>query len=631
MPAEVEGAGAMAPVPGTRLTVAAPVAGYRRARFGWCRCVRGRRCSARDPRVDEDGARRAVPGRRAPSAPSTWRSGALVAVGDPLAVIEASVGDGPVDDRTIAVDPGAVRPDLAELFARQRPAARRRPARRGGPAAPGRATDRPREHRRPVRPGQLHRVRRLAIAAQRGRRPLEELIERTPADGLVVGCGSGQRRPLRRRAGVELRGRLLRLHGAGRDPGGQQNHRKKDRLFELVERLRLPVVLFAEGGGGRPGDTDYAVITGLDTRPSPCSARLSGLVPLVGIASGWCFAGNAALLGCCDVIIATEGTSIGMGGPAMIEGGGLGTVPTRGGRSPRRPGGQRRGRPGGRRGRRRRRPAWPAGTCPTSRVPTSGWECADQRLLRSCVPEERLRVYDIRALLDTLADTDSVLELRAGFGAGMVTALVRIEGRPVGVVANDPTHLGGAIDRRRCRQGGPVPAAVRRPRPAGAVPVRHARASWSGRRPSGPARSATSAACSSSARASPCRSSPSCCARATASAPRPWPAGASGRPSLPCGVAERRARRDGARGCGATRVPPRARGGGGPGGAGGPLRQHGRACLRARQGAERGHRLRDRRRHRSGRLPPQDRRGPPGALRHHPTRNGKKRSCIDTW
>jgi acetyl-CoA carboxylase carboxyltransferase component len=216
-------------------------------------------------------------------------------------------------------------------------------------------------------------------------------------------------------------------------------------MFELVERLRLPVVLFAEGGGGRPGDTDYAVITGLDTTAFARFGNLSGLVPLVGVVSGWCFAGNAALLGCCDVIIATTDASIGMGGPAMIEGGGLGTY--------------------------RPEEIGPIGVQVPNGVvdvvagdeadavhlakrylsyfqgPTGGWSCADQRLLRSCVPEERLRVYDIRHLITTLADTGSVLELRAGFGMGMVTALIRVEGRPVGLVANDPARLGGAIDR----------------------------------------------------------------------------------------------------------------------------------------------------------------------------------------
>jgi acetyl-CoA carboxylase carboxyltransferase component len=226
---------------------------------------------------------------------------------------------------------------------------------------------------------------------------------------------------------------------------GQQNHRKKDRLFELIERLRLPVVLLAEGGGGRPGDTDYAVITGLDTLAFALFGRLSGLVPMVGIASGWCFAGNAALLGCCDVIIATRDASIGMGGPAMIEGGGLGTF------GPEEVGPLDVQVPNGvvdlvadddadavRLAR---------SYLSYFQGPSEGWSCADQRLLRSAVPEERLRVYDVRRLIGILADDGSVMELRQGFAGGMVTALVRVEGRTLGVVANNPGHLGGAIDR----------------------------------------------------------------------------------------------------------------------------------------------------------------------------------------
>ena len=146
---------------------------------------------------------------------------------------------------------------------------------------------------------------------------------------------------------------------------GMRNHVKKDRLFELAERRRLPVVLFAEGGGGRPGDVDMPIVAGLDCRAFALFARLSGLVPLVGIASGYCFAGNAALLGCCDVVIATEDSSIGMGGPAMIEGGGLGVVRARRGRADRRAGRQRRGRPARRRRRARRSPR-PSATSPTS-------------------------------------------------------------------------------------------------------------------------------------------------------------------------------------------------------------------------------------------------------------------------
>ena len=368
--------------------------------------------------------------------------GGLVAVGDPLAVVEEGES---VDGLAVAieeVDLDHVRADLAELFVR-----------RGLLTDAGRPDMVERRHakgRRTAReniddlcdPESVTEYGGFAIAAQRRRRSVEELIERTPADGLIGGTAriNGDRFDDEHARCAVVSYDYTVLAGTQ----GQQNHRKKDRLFELVERLRLPLVLFAEGGGGRPGDTDYAVITGLDTQAFALFAKLSGLVPLVGIASGWCFAGNAALLGCCDVIIATVGTSIGMGGPAMIEGGGLGAY----------------------------RPeevgpleiqvpngvvdlvaADDAEAVELARQylsyfqgPVDEWDCADQRLLRSAIPEERMRAYDIRALIGILADTGSVLELRSGFGAGMVTALARIEGRPVGIVANDPTYLGGAID-----------------------------------------------------------------------------------------------------------------------------------------------------------------------------------------
>ena len=107
---------------------------------------------------------------------------------------------------------------------------------------------------------------------------------------------------------------------------GVLGHRKKDRLFELIERMRLPTIFFAEGGGGRPGDSDYPVVSALDTRAFALWARLSGLVPRIAVVAGRCFAGNAVIAGCSDLIVATENASLGMGGPAMIEGGGLGKV-----------------------------------------------------------------------------------------------------------------------------------------------------------------------------------------------------------------------------------------------------------------------------------------------------------------
>jgi acetyl-CoA carboxylase carboxyltransferase component len=223
-----------------------------------------------------------------------------------------------------------------------------------------------------------------------------------------------------------------------------RNHAKTDRMLGIAAEQKLPLVLFAEGGGGRPGDTDMPVVAGLHVPTFASQAALSGRVPVVGIAAGRCFAGNAALLGCSDVIIATRGSNIGMGGPAMVEGGGLGVF--------------------------RPEQIGPAEVQHASGVidvlvddeaaavaaarhylsffqgRTSGWTAPDTRRLREVVPENRLRVYDSRAALPALFDEASVLLLRTGFGAGIHTALARIEGRPVGVLASNPLHLGGAID-----------------------------------------------------------------------------------------------------------------------------------------------------------------------------------------
>ena len=284
-------------------------------------------------------------------------------------------------------------------------------------------------------PGTFVEYRPLVFAAQERRRPREELIERTPADGLVAGIG-------------DIEG--LRCVATSYDytvlagTQGMRGHAKKDRLFELAERRRLPVVLFAEGGGGRPGDVDWPMVAGLDCRAFNLFARLSGLVPLVGIASGNCFAGNAALLGCCDVVIATEDSSIGMGGPAMIEGGGLGSfepgevgpidVQDAGGVVDLRVADDR-----GAVAAAKRYLSYFGPPAEDVRVP-------DQELLRDLVPERRRQIYDVRQVLDGLFDEDSVLELRRGFSAGIVTALARVDGRALGVIANSPPHLGGAID-----------------------------------------------------------------------------------------------------------------------------------------------------------------------------------------
>ena len=342
----------------------------------------------------------------------------------------------------VEVDLDYIRPDLAEVMERQ---GMTLDDKRPNAVARRRKTNQ-RTARENIEQlcdeGSFSEFGSLVMAARRRMHTIEELIERTPADGLITGLGriNGHQFPDEAARCMVLSYDYTVLAGTQ----GKNNHKKKDRMFEIAEKMRLPVVFFTEGGGGRPGDTDMIFAANLHVPAFNLFGKLSGLVPLVGITSGRCFAGNAVMLGCCDVIIATANSTIGMGGPAMIEGGGLGVFR-------------------------------PEEVGPMSvQVPNGvvdiavedeeeaveaakkylsyfqgtieDWECVDQRLLRQAIPEDRLRIYDVRKVVEQICDTDSVLELRAGFGLGMVTALARIEGRPVGIVANNPSHLAGAID-----------------------------------------------------------------------------------------------------------------------------------------------------------------------------------------
>ena len=282
----------------------------------------------------------------------------------------------------------------------------------------------------------------LAYAAQTSRRTLEDLVANTPADGMVTGIGSVNGALF----GAEASRCVVMAYDATVLAGtqGQRNHAKTDRLLGVALQQKLPVVLFAEGGGGRPGDTDSSTIAGLHVPSFASYARLSGQVPVVGIVAGRCFAGNAALLGCSDVIIATQGSNIGMGGPAMVEGGGLGVFkPEQIGPS------EVQSRNG----------VIDVLVEDEAQAVTAAkkylgffqgrvaqWSAADPAALRSVLPENRVRAYDMREVMALVADTGALLELRAGFGAGIFTALARIEGRPVGLLASNPAHLGGAID-----------------------------------------------------------------------------------------------------------------------------------------------------------------------------------------
>jgi len=326
------------------------------------------------------------------------------------------------------------RDDLTELGRRRaltedaaRPEAVDRRHARGGRTARENVTDL-------IDEGSWVEYGRYAVAAQRQRRDAEDLIANTPADGLVAGTATIDRVPA-----AVLAYDYTVLAGTQ----GARGHRKKDRLFDLIERMRLPVVFFAEGGGGRPGDTDVPVVSALEVQAFALWARLSGRVPRVSVVNGPCFAGNAVIAGCSDLIVATESASIGMGGPAMIAGGGLGTFT-------------------------------PEEVGPVSVQAPNGvvdavvadeaeavalarrllgyftrrevdWTVPDQLALRDAVPEGSRRAFDVVPVIERLADEGSVTVLRPAFAPELCTALARLEGRPVGVIANNSRHMAGTI------------------------------------------------------------------------------------------------------------------------------------------------------------------------------------------
>ena len=362
----------------------------------------------------------------------------------PLAFLEAmDVGEA-IDDTRPEMDLDYIRLDLQALFDR-----RQFQLDENRPEAVERRHSR---NRRTVRenitqlidPGTWVEYGGLVIAGQRRRRSVEELIRKTPADGLVSGIG-----------GVngdlfgEERARTMFISYDDTVFAGTQGghgHIKTDRMLELANELSLPVIFHAEGAGGRSGDSDGDPARGFGGTVATWQrlAELSGKVPTIGVTAGWCYAGNAAIIGCCDIIIATEDALIAMGGPAVIEGSGMGAfLPEEVGAMS---------------------DLAPAGSVDivvkdhdeaivTSKKLLSyfqgridDWEAHDQRKLRHIIPEHRMRNFKIREVIELLADKDSVLELRPEFGIGMVTAFVRIEGRPYGLTANNNEYIGGAID-----------------------------------------------------------------------------------------------------------------------------------------------------------------------------------------
>ncbi|HEX7761074.1 MAG TPA: carboxyl transferase domain-containing protein [Caulobacteraceae bacterium] len=367
--------------------------------------------------------------------------GEVLLKGQPILFVIPEEVDDHAGEAEEDIDLDFIRPDLAEALERWR--ITRDEAR---PEAVARRRSR---NQRTVReniddlvdPGTFLEYGAFALAAQRRRHPVDHLMKISPADGLV--CGVGQ-------VNGALFGDAARCAALAYDftvlagTQGGMNHRKTDRLLEIVEQEDLPVVWYAEGGGGRPGDTDGGGASGLATPSFKAFARLAGVVPKIAVVSGRCFAGNASFAGMSEILIVTKGANIGMGGPAMIEGGGLGVFT-------------------------------PEQIGPVALQAANGvvdyvaddeahatvvakqalsyfqgslstWTAADQRNLRRAVPENRLRVYDVRAVIETLADEGSFLELRREFAPGLITGFVRIEGRPMVLIANDPRHLGGAVD-----------------------------------------------------------------------------------------------------------------------------------------------------------------------------------------
>ena len=370
------------------------------------------------------------------------QTGDTVYEGHTLLVLDAGEVSRTDDGALAAVDLDRIRPDLEEVLARKaaghdesRPEAVAKRHARGNRTARENIADL-------CDAGTFVEYGSVVVAGQRRRRSMEDLIRNTTGDGMVCGLGhiNGDLFGEDRSRAMLMSYDYMVLAGTQ----GMLNHAKKDRMFELAEKYRLPTVLFAEGGGGRPGDTDGSGVAGLDCLAFTYFAQLSGLVPMIGITNGRCFAGNAVLLACCDVIIATEGSNIGIGGPAMIEGGGLGIF------KPEEVGPMDVQVPNGvvdiavkdeaeAVAKARQYLSYFQG-------PLQDWEAPDPRALRFIVPENRLRYYDMREVIAGIADVGSVLEIREHWGVGIITAFIRVEGRPLGVIANNPGHLSGAID-----------------------------------------------------------------------------------------------------------------------------------------------------------------------------------------
>ncbi len=280
----------------------------------------------------------------------------------------------------------------------------------------------------------------LAVAAQRRRREFEDLKINTAADGIITGLATINADTFGKTASKTVV--IVNDYTVLAGTQGVFHHKKLDRALELADELQLPVIMYTEGGGGRPGDTDYEL--SMDLTSFASWAGLSGKVPTIAVNNGYCYAGNAALFGCADITIATKTSWIGMAGPAMIEGGGMGLykptdigpiqIQTKNGVVD----------------------IVAEDEADATRLAqqvlsyfqgsTNHWTCPDQSKLWDLMPADRRYTYKVRRIISTLADTDSFIEIRPNFGSGIITGFLRVEGKAFGLICNDCQHLGGAID-----------------------------------------------------------------------------------------------------------------------------------------------------------------------------------------
>ena len=374
----------------------------------------------------------------------TVTQGDVVYEGHPLAFIEPAEVGAAIEDADEEIDLDYIRPDLQELLdilalgedENRREWVEQRHAK-------GKRTQRE-SLADLVDPGSWVEFGALVLPARHRIMSDEEMRRRAPADGMITGIGTVNGDLFPEDRASTLVAMYDETVWAGTQ--GMMGHQKTDRIIKFADEQATPLIVWAEGAGGRSGDTDFSDISaaGQWVPTYDMMARISGTVPMIGITAGRTFAGNASILGITDCIIATRDANIGMGGPATIEGGGLGLF------TPEEIGPMS--------------DLGPAGSVDILvddeyeaiaaakqylsyfQGPVDDWACVDQRLLRHAIPENRKRPFSVRKVIEQLADTGSVLELRAEFGVGIITSLIRIEGHPIGLIANNNEHLGGAVD-----------------------------------------------------------------------------------------------------------------------------------------------------------------------------------------